>query len=661
MTISPLTNARAPRARRRVRPVIGAAIALTAAALAPAALGAPAAGTLDAPWGGTAASNCTLASGNTGYNFCARAIAVLPDGKVLVGGGIRAWGGASTAAANTRLYRLNADGTVDGTFPEVTVPSGFIYSVAVNAQGDIFVGGNITSVTIDGATTPRENVFALNSDGTLKASFDPNNAFTGGVSAVFAMAPTTNGGVIIGGETDSSCTTRGWCFLARLDGSGALDTGFAGTTPGTSANDKVYAVTAAPGGGYYIGGEFTQYKGQTANYVARIREDGSRDTTFSGGGANDFVWSVAPQGTQGVVVGGSFSTYDGQTARGLARAKTDGSIDTTFSSGANWGATIGGSAATVFTVAVEPAGRILAGGNFDTFGLRDAGGSVTGTTVGGIVGLNADGTSDATFNTAVGAGANASGTGCTGTITKYLSCRVGAFAATPDSIFVGGTFTTFSGTSNKNSLVRLANDAKGVTVTTSGQGTVTSEPAGLDCGSTCTTYVRDGGTITLTATPAAGATFLGWGGACSGTALTCTLTLSSNQTVEARFSEPSKASSGAASGGAASGGVTAKAAAPKVSRAGVISVRVTTTGAGVVRITGTRTSGAVACTARRTFRAASSATMRCVTSSATRAARRKGPVKVRLAMRFTPTGGTTTRTTLRTVTLPRFVVPAVVG
>jgi Divergent InlB B-repeat domain len=68
-----------------------------------------------------------------------------------------------------------------------------------------------------------------------------------------------------------------------------------------------------------------------------------------------------------------------------------------------------------------------------------------------------------------------------------------------------------------------------------GSGTVTSSPAGINCGSTCAAQFLFGSIVTLTATPATGSTFAGWtGGGCSGTA-TCTVTMSSSPTVIASF------------------------------------------------------------------------------------------------------------------------------
>lgn len=67
----------------------------------------------------------------------------------------------------------------------------------------------------------------------------------------------------------------------------------------------------------------------------------------------------------------------------------------------------------------------------------------------------------------------------------------------------------------------------------SGNGTVRSAPSGIDCGGRCTASFPTNNTVTLTANPASGSTFVGWSGACSGTS--CTVTMSSDQTVSAQF------------------------------------------------------------------------------------------------------------------------------
>ncbi|MEA1052915.1 hypothetical protein U5801_24355 [Lamprobacter modestohalophilus] len=86
----------------------------------------------------------------------------------------------------------------------------------------------------------------------------------------------------------------------------------------------------------------------------------------------------------------------------------------------------------------------------------------------------------------------------------------------------------------------------GLSISKSGNGTITSEPAGIDCGSDCTQDYASGTAVTLTATPADGWQFTDWGGACTGTALRCTVTMDAAKTVTVTFalSDQNQASTG---------------------------------------------------------------------------------------------------------------------
>jgi hypothetical protein len=72
-----------------------------------------------------------------------------------------------------------------------------------------------------------------------------------------------------------------------------------------------------------------------------------------------------------------------------------------------------------------------------------------------------------------------------------------------------------------------------VSKTGAGTGTVTSNPPGINCGSTCSASFNNGQSVTLTATPGANSTFNGWSGDCTGT--TCTVTMDANKSVSALF------------------------------------------------------------------------------------------------------------------------------
>ncbi|HXP36906.1 MAG TPA: hypothetical protein VN817_03990, partial [Solirubrobacteraceae bacterium] len=85
-----------------------------------------------------------------------------------------------------------------------------------------------------------------------------------------------------------------------------------------------------------------------------------------------------------------------------------------------------------------------------------------------------------------------------------------------------------------------------ITKAGSGSGTVTSLPAGIDCGATCTVAFQEESTVTLTPEAAAGSSFAGWSGACSGTGA-CTVTIGEAQSsVGAEFVSAAPAGGGGA-------------------------------------------------------------------------------------------------------------------
>jgi alpha-tubulin suppressor-like RCC1 family protein len=71
--------------------------------------------------------------------------------------------------------------------------------------------------------------------------------------------------------------------------------------------------------------------------------------------------------------------------------------------------------------------------------------------------------------------------------------------------------------------------------TGTGQGSISSSPTGITCGSDCTETYASGTSVTLTAAPAANNRFVGWSGACSGTSLTCSMTMNANKIATAEF------------------------------------------------------------------------------------------------------------------------------
>jgi hypothetical protein len=71
-----------------------------------------------------------------------------------------------------------------------------------------------------------------------------------------------------------------------------------------------------------------------------------------------------------------------------------------------------------------------------------------------------------------------------------------------------------------------------------GSGEVTSNPAGVACGSTCAISLGDRRLVTLTAKPLGGSVFSGWRGGCAGDGSTCTRVIDGDEAVSARFQLP---------------------------------------------------------------------------------------------------------------------------
>lgn len=75
-----------------------------------------------------------------------------------------------------------------------------------------------------------------------------------------------------------------------------------------------------------------------------------------------------------------------------------------------------------------------------------------------------------------------------------------------------------------------------LTVSKTGEGTITSIPASVSCGSICSSSFLSGSTVSLIAQPDFGFVFTGWSGACSSTG-TCALMMDGDKSVSASFTE----------------------------------------------------------------------------------------------------------------------------
>jgi len=291
---------------------------------------------------------------------------------------------ASASAGAREVLRLTSgtvvrpvEGWLDLSFDPGTGADEGIDAVALQDDAKILIGG--TFAHYDGA--PRRNIARINPDGSVDASFDPGEGPNLG-SRVYAIAVQPDGKIVIGGNfsTYQKIPRNG---VARLNADGSLDTSF---LPGEGVNGGVLAIALQSNGKMLIGGSFYEVNSTPRNNIARLNADGSLDTTFDPGeGADNRVHSLAIQPSDGkVLIGGYFNAFNGQVRHHLARLETNGILDTTFDPG-----DVANEWAIVYSIVVQPNGKILVGGSFSEY---------RGISREGIARANPDGSIDTTFD-----------------------------------------------------------------------------------------------------------------------------------------------------------------------------------------------------------------------------------------------------------------------
>ena len=86
-----------------------------------------------------------------------------------------------------------------------------------------------------------------------------------------------------------------------------------------------------PDGKIIVGGNYTEYDGQIQNYIIRLNENGSKDSTFNiENSFNGRITSLLLQNDGKILVGGNFTTFNGNSQRYLIRLNEDGTKDTSF-------------------------------------------------------------------------------------------------------------------------------------------------------------------------------------------------------------------------------------------------------------------------------------------------------------------------------------------
>lgn len=393
-----------PALRRSTRRVCSATLfLLLLLSIAPAALVSAQTGTLDP----------TFLNGDRGYGlgagpgYMVKAIAVQPDGKIIIAGSFDTY---NTTSRN-RVARLNTDGTLDATFNAGTGPNGDINTVALQADGKVLLGGDFTNF----GNTGKGYLVRLNADGSVDNTFNSGGAGPSGSIATILLE--SSGKILLGGKYNTYNGTSVY-NLVRLNSDGSIDNTFNTGTGfyNAAGSGTVYSIARQADGKYVVGGVLIRFNGNAVPGVIRLNSDGSIDNTFALTGDSDgSVRGVAVQADGKILIGGYFSRINNVARGNVTRVNSNGSTDATFTPGT--GAING-----VFLFYQQADARIVIMGQFTSY---------NGTAKTGAARLNTDGTLDATFNTG-GAGFN----------TGYVL----GFAVQADGkLLMGGNYGAYNG------------------------------------------------------------------------------------------------------------------------------------------------------------------------------------------------------------------------
>jgi len=224
----------------------------------------------------------------------------------------------------SKIIKLKKDGTIDNAFDIGYGIDGSVWIVSLDNIGKLLVGGLFDSYN----DVPIKNIVRVHSNGTQDTTFDTG---TGPNSTVYSIAVQSDNKVLLGGDFTSfndTPTNR----IVRLNNNGTIDSGF---NIGSGFNASVRYIYIQKDSKILVGGYFTTYKGVPAKYIVRLNFDGSIDDTFSCDyieGNQAHIRTIIVQDDDKILLGGKFGFYDDNDIfrTSLIRINEDGSLDETF-------------------------------------------------------------------------------------------------------------------------------------------------------------------------------------------------------------------------------------------------------------------------------------------------------------------------------------------
>jgi uncharacterized delta-60 repeat protein len=241
------------------------------------------------------------------------------------------------------IIRLNLDGSIDTSFNVGTgfsssVSSWTINQIVVQPDNKIIVVGRFTAYK--GNT--HNNIIRLNADGSVDTGFNVGTGFnnlTVGNYEARSIKLYSDGKILVCGHFNQFNGTSIGRGIIRLNSDGTRDTSFSSGSTGVTYPLPGYypyiaTIDIQSDGKIICGGEFEAYNGTGRNYILRLNSDGTLDTSFNPGtgfsGVAKQILIVKILSNGKILVGGQFDSYNGNSAVSAIRINSDASYDSSF-------------------------------------------------------------------------------------------------------------------------------------------------------------------------------------------------------------------------------------------------------------------------------------------------------------------------------------------
>jgi len=286
-------------------------------------------------------------------------------GRILVAGGFSSYNGVQ----RNGVARILANGQLDTSFVPGNGANGPVWGMALQADGKVVVVGSFTEFN----DFTRNGVARMNPDGTLDQGFDPG-AGPNGVAYAVGLSRDPAGGpeqIVVGGSF-SFFNNEFNSGIVQLNPDGSLDLNF---QTGGGLNGFVNSLVVQSNNAVIVAGYFSEVDAKRRINLARFNPDGSLDSTFDPGfGPDSQVFTITLDNFEKPLIGGPFVEFNGTRRMGLARLRRDGTLDTSFLDSAyNHFAGLPRTFSFeppnyVSAIALQPDGKVMIGGSFTNVG-----------------------------------------------------------------------------------------------------------------------------------------------------------------------------------------------------------------------------------------------------------------------------------------------------